>query len=196
MPITSAVLGPSRRTRPVSADLADDDPPRHGQQAVDLAQRRVDLDRVEEGEDPAQEGDIEGAVEVREPGDVAGHERRPRSDAHCLCEAAGHFNDRPPVQLSQRENPRPARNRSCSATGPACMCPPPGPCRWHRWEAGLGPSEDWAALLEEGPDPLLVVVAVIHLAAERLDALIGLRREWVGVRQDPQLLFHDAVDER
>jgi hypothetical protein len=52
------------------------------------------------------------------------------------------------------------------------------------------------AFLKEGPYALLVVVAVVNLAAERLDTLVRLWRERVGIREDPQLLLHDPVDER
>jgi hypothetical protein len=50
--------------------------------------------------------------------------------------------------------------------------------------------------LEECADSLPEVVAIVSLAAEGLESLIGFWIQRVGIGQDTHLLFEDADDER
>jgi len=60
----------------------------------------------------------------------------------------------------------------------------------------LYPAEHGPALLLEGANPFLIVLAVIDHAAQTLDALEALRRHGVRATENPQLLLNDRDAER
>jgi hypothetical protein len=51
------------------------------------------------------------------------------------------------------------------------------------------------ALFKEGANAFLVVVAVVDLAAQGLEAFVGFGIEGMSVGEDAHFLFQDAVDE-